>query len=259
MTEFTFKEIGERLSSAFRLTARPLAVYGSKTLPIGTTHLSDVNRCFAVSLYQMATKKDVSAIYVSADSPEGCCLGGLFHVGFIPVPDDIKYFISTGRKDVRGGAAEFLKSSPEMVERCNKVSGKITPPGKYLIVQACEAVPDRDPGVLSLCCFGSGEQIRNMAALVHFDRDDPFSPVIVPWGSACSTFITFPAGLAENTPKNTAFMGPQDPTQNYTLPAEMMALGIPVEIVKKMVKNLDASFVVRRPQIAFPDRRKKLK
>jgi hypothetical protein len=58
-----------------------------------------------------------------------------------------------------------------------------------------------------------------MAALVHFDRDDPFSPVMVPWGQSCSTFITYPAWTAENAPKETAFMGPQDPYQNKELPS----------------------------------------
>ena len=91
-----------------------------------------------------------------------------------------------------------------------------------------------------------------MAALVHFDRDDPFSPVIVPRGSSCSTFITYPAGLAENTPRATAFMGPQDPTQNHSLPLEMMAPGIPAAMAVRMVNNLDASFITRRPQVAFP-------
>jgi len=248
----SFREIGERLAAAFRLKARPLAIYGTETFPAGTAHLSDVNRCFAVSLYRMATEKDVSAIYVSADTQEGCCLGGLYHVGYIPVPDEIKYFVSTGREDVRGGAAEYLKASPELVDRCTIAAGPIRPPGKYLVVQACETLPDAEPRIRSVCCFGTGEQIRNMAALVHFDRDNPFSPVIVPWGSACSTYITFPAGLAKNTPRDVAFIGPQDPTQNHSLPPEIMAMGIPAKVAMGMVKNLDSSFVVKRPQVAFP-------
>ncbi|MEN6443032.1 MAG: DUF169 domain-containing protein [Methanoregula sp.] len=252
MTEDNFREIGARLASAFRLTTRPLAVYGAKTLPGGTVHLPEVNRCFAVSLFRMATEKGLSAIHVSADSGVGCCEGGLAHMGFHPEPDDIRYFVSTGKKDVRGGAAEYLKASPDLVERCLKAFGTITPPGKYLIIQTCETLPDKNPGVRSICCFGTAEQIRNMAALVHFDRDDPFSPVIVPWGSSCSTFITFPAGMAENAPKNSAFIGPQDPTQNRNLPADMMAIGIPAGLAVRMAENLDASFIVRRPQVAFP-------
>ena len=46
--------------------------------------------------------------------------------GFTPEREEIKYFVSTGRKDVRGGAAEFLKSGPEKVEACFKVMGKVT-------------------------------------------------------------------------------------------------------------------------------------
>jgi hypothetical protein len=252
MAEENFREFAKRLATAFRLETRPLAVYGSETLPSGTVHLSDVNRCFAVSLYKMATETDASALYVSADTQEGCCLGGLYHVGYIPVPDEIKYFVSTGKKDVRDGAAEYLKANPELVEQCTAAAGPIYPPGKYLIVQACETLSDPEPAIRSLCCFGTAEQIRNMAALVHFDRNDPFSPVIVPWGSACSTYITFPAGLADKTPHDTAFMGPQDPTQNHSLPPGMMALGIPAEMVARMVKNLDSSFIVKRPQVAFP-------
>ena len=153
-----------------------------------------------------------------------------------------------------GGTAEYLKSSPDMVERCFKALGTITPLGKYLIVQACETLPDRDPDIRSICCFGTAEQIRNMAALVHFDRDDPFSPVIIPWGPSCSTLITYPTGMAENAPKNTAFIGPQDPTQNRDLPPDMMAIGTPAEMAIRMAENLDSSFVVRRPEVAFPRR-----
>jgi hypothetical protein len=252
MEKTDFRDIGARLKTAFRLSTRPLAVYGSGVLPSGIPPMTGVNRCFAVSLLRMATGTDISAIYVSADTSEGCCRGGLYHVGFIPVPEDTRYFVSTGRKDIRCGAAEYLKASPELVEQCDLAAGPIHPPGKYIIVQTCETLPDTNPVVRSLCCFGTGEQIRNMAALVHFDRDDPFSPVIVPWGSSCATFITFPAGLAENTPRNTAFMGPQDPTQNHSFPPEMMALGIPAEMAVRMANNLDTSFISRRPQVAFP-------
>jgi hypothetical protein len=130
MEPLPFRDIGQRLVAAFRLESRPLVIYGTETLPAGTVHLSEVNRCFAVSLYRMATETDVSALYVGADTQEGCCLGGLYHVGYIPVPDDIKYFVSAGRKDVRGGAAEYLKASPDLVERCTVAAGPIRPPGK---------------------------------------------------------------------------------------------------------------------------------
>ncbi len=251
-----FRRIGKRFSEVFGLRTRPLAVYGCGEKPPGVTHLSQVNRCFAVSLYHIASGMEISGIYVSSDETEGCCMGGLSHMGLVPRPEEIKYFVSTGRKDVRGGAAEYLKASPELVDKCFLAAGKITPPGKYLVIQACEALNEEDPGVRSICCFGTAEQVRNLAALVHFTRDDPFSPVIVPWGPACSTFITYPAGMAEKAPKHTAFIGPQDPTQNRVIPPDSIAIGIPADITLEMAENLDNSFAVKRSAVAFPRHRR---
>jgi hypothetical protein len=81
MPSYPFREIGERLVAAFRLKARPLVVYGTERLQARTVHLSEVNGCFAVSLYRMATGRDVSALYVSADTQEGCCFGGALPCG----------------------------------------------------------------------------------------------------------------------------------------------------------------------------------
>lgn len=253
MTEEEFRDIGSRLAAAFRLQTRPLAVYGTGTRPEDIAHLPEVDRCIAGAMVLIATDKLLPGVYIGPDSREGCCPGGLSHTGFIAAPEDIPYFVSAGRADVRDGAAEYLKASPELVERCRHAAGTIRPPGRYLVVRACDTLPAGHPPVRSLCFFGTAEQIRNMAALVHFDRDDPFSPVIVPWGSACSTYITYPAALAEHTPPDTAFMGPQDPTRNHALPPGMMALGVPAPLAVRMAANLNASFVVRRPGVAFPE------
>jgi hypothetical protein len=44
-------------------------------------------------------------------------------MGYIPIPDEIKYFVSTGRKDFRGGAAKYMETDPELVERCMLSAG----------------------------------------------------------------------------------------------------------------------------------------
>jgi hypothetical protein len=222
-------------------------------IPPDVVHLSEVNRCLAVSLYRISVEGLPKGIYVGADEHEGCCPGGIAQMGFTARPESIKYFVSTGRPDVYGGVAEYLKAGPELVDASFKAIGRITPPGLYLIVRTCETVPEADPGIRSICLFGNAEQVRNLAALIHFDQKDPFSPVIVPWGPSCATLISYPAGLAEHAPKQTAFMGPQDPTQNRSLPPDFMALGVPAPIAVRMAENLNRSFVTKRPGVAFPD------
>jgi len=253
MPEESVKRIGERLTSAFRLNSRPIAIYGIETVPRDATPIRDLHRCIAEVLYRMATERHLNAVYTGGDTTEGCCPGGVTYLGYLERPSFIRYFVSTGSDKVREGAAEYLKASPEIVDRSVAAVGKIESIGKYLVAQPCERVPDGIE-IRSICLFGNAEQIRNVAALVHFGRDDPFLPVLVPWGAACATLITYPAGLASRAPRESAFMGPQDPTFNHVLPPHCMAMGIPALVVRKMIQNLDQSFVIRRPQVAFPQR-----
>ncbi len=253
MTEFTIKEIGERFSTAFHLRTSPLAVYGADAVPEGAVHLSSIHRCIAVTMYRMASGQvDADAVWLGGEHTAGCCPGGLSHTGFMERSDDIAWFVSTGRKDVRGGAAEYLKAGPQLVEKCFQAAGPITPPGRYLVIERASSVPKGKADVRSLCMFGDAETIRNIAALVHFDRDEPFFPVLVPWGPACATFVTYPAELAARAPNDSVFMGPQDPTVNWSLPPDLMGIGIPLRIARRMADNIDRSFVVRRPGVAFP-------
>jgi len=67
--------------------------------------------------------------------------------------------------------------------------------------------------------------------------------------------ITFPAGMAENAPKDSAYVGPTDPTGNSWLPPDLMAMGIPAELAQKMVSDVEESFISKRSKIAYPENR----
>lgn len=51
-------------------------------------------------------------------------------------------------------------------------------------------------------------------------------------------------------------MGPLDPTMNYALPADTIALGLPIAVAQRMAENIPLSFVTRRPDVAFPQKRR---
>jgi hypothetical protein len=59
--------------------------------------------------------------------------------------------------------------------------------------------------------------------------------------------------LAEKASKDSAYLGPIDPTGNYWFPAEFMALGIPMKLAMGIYEDLDSSFVVKRPHVAYPE------
>jgi hypothetical protein len=246
--------IGKKIANACRLATEPLAVYGSDNIPKGAVHLPVIDRCIAAAMVKMATGKGFSAFYLGGEAKSRCCPGGLSHTGYIERPPAIRFFVSTGNPGIKDAPAEYLKASPDLVDQCFAAEGKITPPGKYLVVQTCASVPDSLSTVKAISCFGTTEQIRNLSALVHFDRADPFSPVIMPWGPACATIVTYPAGIAEHAPAESAFIGPQDPTINRALPPDLMAIGLPIAVAGRVAENIDRSFITKRPAVAFPDR-----
>jgi hypothetical protein len=249
----TIRELGTRIRSAVRLETKPLAVYGSDIPPKGGVLLPVVHRCIATAMVRMARGQAQDVVYLGTDAKTGCCPGGLSHTGYLSRPPGISFFVSTGRPGIPDAPAEYLKASPELVDRCFAAIGAITPPGKYLVIRTCESVPAPITEVLAISCFGTAEQIRNLAALVHFDRSEPFFPVLVPWGPACSTLVTYPGGLAANAPRDSAFLGPQDPTLNYAFPPDTLGIGLPFEVARKMGENIVRSFITKRPEVAFPD------
>ena len=81
-------------------------------------------------------------------------------MGFSEPHPKLKYFVTVGTPDFHGGAAEHLKATPELFEEQKKRAGKITPPGRYIIIGPCK--DDIQPGsIRSVILFAGCEQIRN--------------------------------------------------------------------------------------------------
>ena len=255
----SISDIGARLRLAGRLQNRPLCIYGSKTIPEGTKPSTSVSRCIAQAIATVAFRDKTPPIYVTTEMPETCCPGGLAHLGFIELNPGIKYFVSTGSKDYRGGQAEFLRASPELFEQTHSMMGKITPLCKYIVIRPCADLANEDPGVKSILCFGTAEQIRNMISLVHFRSLDPFHDTLFPQGAACASFVSYAAAMVENSPADTVFVGPSDPTGNYWFPQDYLSLAIPIKIARRMASDLENSFIMKRPAVAYPERRLKLR
>jgi hypothetical protein len=255
MQELSVSQVGNRLTQAGRLRIRPLCVYGSQRIPEGVAPSTSVSRCVARAIFTLATRQKTPPIYVTANMPERCCPGGLAHFGFAEFDPGIKYFVSTGSKDYRKGAAEFLRASPELVEENRKLMGKTTPLGKYLVIQSCADLVNEDRGVRSILCFGIAEQIRNLCSLVQFRSHDPFREVLIPQGASCASFVSYAAGMVENAPVDAVFVGPCDPTGNSWFPPDHLSIAFPIKIAKRISEDLENSFIIKRSTVAYPKHR----
>ncbi len=257
-TVVPMKDIGIKFKDACHLAARPLYVCASETIPAGSVPITSIDRCLAKAMFKVATSPTLPPVYLDASQAAKGCPGGMQWTGFCDANPMIKYFVSTGHKDFRNGMAEYLRATPDIAETTARGAGKFAVPGKYISMIPSGMLPE-DPGkVLAVTCFGTAEQIRNLASLVHFSSIDVFQNVVMATGPACSTMVSYPAGLADKAPKHAAFIGPADPTGNAWFPPDSMALGIPISLAMQMASDIDASFLVKRPQVAFPEHRLKL-
>jgi len=246
-------ELERKLVIAGRLKLGPLCVYGADEIPKNAVPSHTVDRCIGKAVYTAALCAETPHLYLDA-SHEQCCPGGMVWMGFEEPNPKLKYFVTIGAPDFQGGAAEHLKATPELFEEQRKRVGKITPPGKYIVIGPFTNDIDLNR-IRSVILFASSEQIRNLCGLAQFNSSDPFYKTLIPAGATCSMMITFPAGMAENAPKDSAYVGPTDPTGNTWLPPELIIMGIPIALAQQMAADLDESFICRRSKIAYPAKR----
>jgi hypothetical protein len=257
ITTLSAQNLGKSLIQAGRLNLRPLCVYAADELPENAVPSYTIDRCIAKAVYTSAFFEEIPPIYIESVHEE-CCAGGLVWLGMAEPHPKLKYFVTTGTPDFRGGAAEHLKATPELFEEMRELVGKITPPGKYIVIAPSADEFTGDLGlekIRSFILFAGGEQIRDLCELAQFRSSDPFFKTVIPGGPTCATVLTFPAGMAENAPKASAYIGPTDPTGNPWLPADLMLMGIPLSLAQQMAIDLDESFICKRSKIAYPERR----
>ena len=257
VTEISIKKIGENIARAGRLTSKPLGLYGSETVPEGGKPISSVDRCLAKALASASLCASTSPLYFGKGAIAGCCPGGIAWTGHGRLPPTLEYFVSTGTPTFRNGEGEHLKASPELVRKSKEALGEIKPPGAYTVIRPCADL-EADPGVRAVICFGNSEQIRNLCGLIHYRSADVFGSVRAAWGPTCASWITYPAGMAEKAPADSAYIGPMDPTGNKWFPEDLLGLGIPIKMAVGMSEDLDCSFIVKRPQVAYPETREEL-
>ncbi len=248
------KTINDRLAKAGPLNHRIIGVYGCEVKPAGAVTVGSVIRnghpCLAKALFKMSTHQDIPAIYVSKDAAKESCPGSMMWFGFMDFPPQIERMFSS---DSPAGDSMCIKRTSKLCAATLRDMGKFTPAGKYLVLQVLDKIDDGAGALKSILCFGSAGQIRNLGALIHFGESRAFTPIMAPWGSGCATFVAFPAGMASDCPKDTAFISPVVPEANSWLPADLFALAIPIDMAVRMAEGYESSFAVRKPETTYPN------
>lgn len=243
------RQIGDCLANAVNMKTSPICAYGTDRLPEDAILSSWINTCLAQSMYQMAEGKIKSSVYVGSETGQGFCrcIGGPAWFGYERFDPRLPGMMSTGSADAKQ-PRKRLKENEDTACETYRAVGDIKSLGRYVVIKRCADIKE-DPGVRCIICFASGEKVRDLCALAHFGSHEVFNLISVPWGPACATLVTYPAGMAENTDSTRISLGPTDPSARSWMPADYLALGIPVDIARKMADDASRSFLADRKNV----------
>jgi len=244
----SIRQIGACLANAVSMKTRPVCVYGNDHIPENAVRSSLLGDCLACNIYRIAKGEVENPVYVGNEPGEVFCrcMGGPAWFGYERFDPRLPGLMSTGLMSAGPTATKqpgkHLKENEYVACETYRTAGEIRPLGRYVVMRPCDDMQE-DPGVKCIICFTNGEQIRDLCALAHFSSHDVFNLISVPWGPACATLVTYPAGMARNASSSRIFIGPIDPSARGWLLENCLAIGIPVEIARKMAEDVDASFL----------------
>jgi hypothetical protein len=247
MSRPSIKEIADTIVGAINLDTKLVCAYGSNQIPEKGIRSSSISDCVASATYQIAAGKINGPLFAGNEPGQlFCrCVGGPAWFGYGPFDPRLMGLMSTGSKDTEDCAPKYLKESETVAYISYQTVGEIAPLGRYVVMRSCHDMSE-DPGVRCMVCFATAAQIGDLCALAHFRRCDVFDAISIPWGPACATMVTYPAGMAENASADQIYAGPTDPPSKEWLPGDYIVLGIPLEIAKAMAEDIERSFIGRR-------------
>jgi hypothetical protein len=246
----SIRQIGAVLANAVNMKTRPVCVYGTDHIPENAVSSSLLSDCLAANIFQIAEAKVKVPVYAGNEPSQiFCrCMGGPAWFGYKEFDPRLPGLMSAGSEATKQ-AGKHLKENENIACETYRAVGEIKPLGRYVVMRRCDDLQE-DPGVKCIICFAGGEQIRDLCALAHFSSHDVFNLISVPWGPACATLVTYPAGMAGNASSSRISIGPTDPSARGWLSENYLAMGIPAEIARKMAEDAERSFLAKRDNVS---------
>lgn len=185
------------------------------------------------------------------------CRGARRYLGFDQLlRPDFAHFLSCGIPGKIEG--ERYKQSPALVEQYLDTQPPFQAPAQHVVFKRWDnLLRQDDPSVIIF--FAPPDILSGLFTLANFDEVDP-QAVIAPFGSGCSSIAYHPYRELESLHPR-AVLGLFDVSARPCVPAGILSLSIPWPKFRRMVDNMDKSFLTteswhkvrsRMPSIGTP-------
>jgi hypothetical protein len=168
------------------------------------------------------------------------CFGGKRYLGFTKrIMPNFEYFLSCGIPgEVEG---ERYKKSPEMVKEALEILPPFTAPRRYIVFKRWDMLEESDEPAIVIF-FAPPDVLSGLFTLANYDEAEQ-NGVIAPFGAGCSTIVMYPyLELDANRPR--AVLGMFDVSARPFVPKEMLTFAVPINKFKRMIGNMDESFLI---------------
>jgi len=234
MNEFS-KDLWKQFRESLGLIESPLGIYYTNNKPEGVTPKEGISGCM-IGLLQNARKKGNTVYF---DKEHFGCPGGGYYMGFLEkARPDIEYFLSCGIPGEMEGE-RYIKT-PELAR---EYFGKMKPrpaPASYCVFKPIQRFQDEEkPEVVVF--FGSPDILSGLFTLTNYTLEIT-DAVNTPFGSGCSTILTYPLKEAEKA-KPRSILGMFDVSARPMVEKDVLTLSMPYATFLKLLESFSGSFL----------------
>jgi uncharacterized protein (DUF169 family) len=234
MNQFS-EELWKQFRESLGLRESPLGIYYTNNKPEGVTPETGIHLCM-IGFLKKARKKGKTVYF---DKSHFGCPGGGYYMGFLESPrPNIEYFLSCGIPGEMEGE-RYIKT-PELAR---EYFGKMKPrpaPASYCVFKSIETFQGEEkPEVVVF--FGSPDILSGLFTLTNYALGST-DGVYTPFGSGCSTILTYPLKEAEKTEPR-SILGMFDVSARPMVEKDVLTFSMPYSIFLKLLSNVQGSFL----------------
>jgi hypothetical protein len=196
---------------------------------------SGEHRCVLADIYRVQAGRSLAFNRSSMG-----CFGGSKYLGFSEmIMPNFEYFLSCGIPGSLEG--ERYKKSPELVKEYLKNLPSWQAPGNFITFKRWDKLDASDePEVVIF--FATPDVLSGLFTLVNYDEAE-LSNIYAPFGAGCSTTVLYPY-MERTAVRPRAVLGMFDVSARPCVPAATLTFAVPVNRFKRMVDNMDQSFLI---------------
>jgi uncharacterized protein (DUF169 family) len=174
------------------------------------------------------------------DSDSAVCGGAKRYLGFrLEIMPNFEYFLSHGIPGKLEG--ERYKKSPELVQELMEKAPFFSAPAKYIVFKRWDKLDEEDePEVVVF--FAKPDVLSGLFTLSGFDEATAES-VIVPFAAGCGSIVQYPY-LELLSGNNRSVLGMFDVSARPCVPADRLSFAVPMPRFRRMVENMEESFLI---------------